>query len=110
MPEALSILAGRSGAIDKVIQGLEGAYQNADSDKTRAELEKKACHYIVDALSTVVKDIENVGGEVSFKLLRYLHEYTQTYIHSFSCYVYLHYFGFYQCIDRNSHSSGGHRN
>ena len=62
MPESLSILAGRSGAIDKVIQGLEGAYQNAESDKTRDELEKKACHYIVDSLKTVANDIENVGG------------------------------------------------
>ena len=63
MPEALSILAGRSGAIDKVIQGLEGAYQNAGDDATKEDLEKKAFHYIADSLATVAKDIENVGGE-----------------------------------------------
>ena len=60
----MSILAGRRGAIEKVIQGIEGAHQNANSDKVREDIEKKACHYIVDSLKTVAADIENVGGKI----------------------------------------------
>ena len=40
------------------------AHHNANNDKVREDIEKKACHYIVDSLKTVADDIENVGGMI----------------------------------------------
>ena len=63
LPESLSLLAGRSGAIEKVILSFETSYQAAESDRQKIEIEKRAYHYVADCLSTIVKDIETVGGK-----------------------------------------------
>lgn len=48
LPGALSLLAGRNGAIEKVIQSLESLYQNAESAKAKSDIEKKVLHYVAD--------------------------------------------------------------
>lgn len=52
----------RAGAIEKAAQNLESAFQSTDGLKQKAEIERRAYHYVADALSTIAKDIEIVGG------------------------------------------------